>query len=147
MFRTKTWLAHTSTALSSARRSALFSWLAKFNLSSIRGTSSGFETSADYYLTRRIQFWFHYFCTDPVITCFKKWEVKNEFYKNSQKADLDFPRRELSDGGLKCHSLSGSLANWFFVGSYWMPNLAVQIHTIHSDNSWYIWLLIYKPSL
>ena len=58
-----------------------------------QGISERSKTLADKYLTRQIRFFFDYFCSDPVFTWFKKWEVKNEFYK-IVKEDLDSPCRD-----------------------------------------------------
>ena len=70
------------------------------NLPLIQGTSEGFETLELEYLTRRIQICRGYFCWDPVFTCFKKKTPQIHFTKTVTE-DLNSPRRELSNGGLR----------------------------------------------
>ena len=66
----------------------------------IRGTSEGSETSELEYSARQIQICMVYFCMDIIWKVILKKEVKNKFYKIHQ-ADLNSPRRELSNGGLE----------------------------------------------
>ena len=65
-----------------------------------RGTSKGSETSADEYSTRRIQICVVYFCFGIISKVILKKRSKIIF-TNIYPADLDFLRRELSNGGLK----------------------------------------------
>ena len=65
-----------------------------------RGTSEGLETSELEYSTRRIQICFDYFYLGKIWKVILKKEVKNKVYK-IVKADLYFPRRKLSNDGLR----------------------------------------------
>ena len=76
---------------------------------SIRGTSEGSETSNLEYSTARIQIYRVYFCLGIILEVILKKEVKNDFYKK-YLADLDSPRQELSNGGLK--SVVALLVRW-----------------------------------
>ena len=78
----------------------------------IRGTSEGSETSTDEYLTTRIQIFRVYFYLGIILEVILKKKSKMTFTE-IDPADLDSPRRELSNGGLErvvC-SPSGSLVN------------------------------------
>ena len=57
-----------------------------------------------------------YFSLDNIWKVILKKEVRNEFYKNIQRADLDSPRQELSNGGLRnVVTLTVFFRNQFFV--------------------------------
>ena len=68
-------------------------------LPSIRGTSEESEASELEHSTRRIQVCLVYFCLGIIWKVILKKEVRNKFTKIYQ-ADLDSPRRELSNSSL-----------------------------------------------
>ena len=96
----------------------------KINCRTNQGISEGSETSVDECSPRQIRFCSDYFCLDPGFTWFKKWDVKNEFYKKSQSSFGFSLPRELQHWFQNCCSHFGFPGNYFFVGSYWMSNPA-----------------------
>ena len=72
----------------------------KINCRTNQGTSEGSETSADEYLTRRIRFFFGYFCSNSVFPYLKN-EISKMNFTKIVKADLNSPCRDLSNSGLR----------------------------------------------
>ena len=71
----------------------------KNNSSTNQGTSEGPETSEQEYLTKRIQIYCAYLCSDIIWKVILEKEVKMDHTKIGT-AYLDSPCQELSDGGL-----------------------------------------------
>ena len=66
----------------------------------IRGTSEGSETLELGYSTRRIWIWPVYFCLGIILKVIQ-YNFQNNVFTKVDHSDLNSPRRELSNGGLK----------------------------------------------
>ena len=87
-------------------------------------------------MTRQIQIYRIYFCSDVIWKVILKKRPGNEFYKNRHSRFGFRLSRAFQWWSQNCHSSCDLLANLFFVGSYWASNPAVDF--LSSGNFHYI---------
>ena len=108
----------------------------KINLPTNQKVYDNFETTVGKLLARRIQIFWLYFL-EFIFCLFSKQLLKWCLDKNSpDRSEFSSPRA-FQRWSQKCRNPSSSLANYFFVGSYWTSNRAVLLTRpyVNYDNS------------
>ena len=88
------------------------------------------ETTIEKLSARRVQICRAHVCLDIILKVISKRRVQHDFYKNGQKRFGFSLPKAFQRWSRNCRNPSGLSVNWFFVGSYWTVNPAVQVVTI-----------------